>query len=69
MTFSVSRDRNEGDGCELYVQPANLAELCQPFEVRAVGKKTFVVSCNPTELESVRPLAPRSAEIKLCSQS
>ena len=62
------------------IRSAVLAELCQQCEVRAVannGSKSHhdfwslsrLRGCNPSELESLRPLGPGSAEIKLGAQS
>lgn len=64
----------------LGVYSANLAELCKEREVRAMDNNGSKIShdfwslsrlrgCNPSELESLRPLGPGSAEIKLHAQS
>ncbi len=61
------------------MQLAILAELCQQCEVRAMDNGSKIChdfwslsqlrGCNPSELESLRPLGPGSAEIKLRAQS
>lgn len=50
--------------CEVRTVDSNASKICHDF-----SSLSRLRGCNPSELKSLRPLGPGSAEIKLCAQS